>query len=245
MKTNEILSDFDIVLSQDYSDEEPDYYFKELADNSSDTSVDDTKNKFQKLMEQKKNLPSFLTDEKPFNPTVIEEYNNDYGIPYSTTSIPVKVDTEQGKKVSAKIDELAKSNPDIKNYKDVLMYLSKEESSWGTRAQNPHGSAYGLFQMVDSTRKQYAPGISKQEFGNDMGLQILAAYRHLKDLYSRPSASKLHQMGLNDRQIARLGWFGPKYMDNYARTNGNYNWDAHTQKINGNKSLKYYIDRAS
>lgn len=154
MKTNEILSDFDIVLSQDYSDEEPDYYFKELADNSSDISANDTKNKFQKLMEQKKNLPSFLTDEKPFNPTIVESSykESEYGIPYSTSklsSLPSQTQEQRAKYLMGKLQS------DLHLTKEQAAGIAGNiqiESSFDTKAVGDGGKALGIAQWHPDRR---------------------------------------------------------------------------------------------
>lgn len=150
---------------------------------------------------------------------------------------------QRGQVVSNTIDELAKTIPDIQNYKDLLLFMSHEESRWIPRAKNPGSSAYGLFQMTNATRKRFLPNVSKEAFGRDIKIQIESAYRYMKSLFSRKSATKLRQMGLNDRQILRLGWFGEKHMDEYANRNGNYEWDSYTRQKNGNKSLQYYVDK--
>lgn len=154
MKTTDILSDFDIVLSGDYSDEEPDYYFKELADNSSDTSTDDTKNKFQKLMEQKKNLPSFLTDEKPFNPTIVESSykESEYGIPYSISklsSLPSQTQEQRAKYLMGKLQS------DLHLTKEQAAGIAGNiqiESSFDTRAVGDGGKALGIAQWHPDRR---------------------------------------------------------------------------------------------
>lgn len=154
MKTTDILSDFDIVLSGDYSDEEPDYYFKELADNSSDTSTDDTKNKFQKLMEQKKNLPSFLTDEKPFNPTIVESSykESEYGIPYSISklsSLPSQTQEQRAKYLMGKLQS------DLHLTKEQAAGIAGNiqiESSFDTKAVGDGGKALGIAQWHPDRR---------------------------------------------------------------------------------------------
>lgn len=154
MKTTDILSDFDIVLSGDYSEEEPDYYFKELADNSSDMSVDDTKNKFQKLIEQKKNLPSFLTDKKPFNPTIVESSyeESEYGIPYSTSklsSLPSQTQEQRAKYLMNKLQS------DLHLTKEQAAGIAGNiqiESSFDTRAVGDRGQALGIAQWHPDRR---------------------------------------------------------------------------------------------
>lgn len=153
MKTTDILSDFDIVLSGDYSDEEPDY-FKELADNSSDMSIDDTKNKFQKLMEQKKNLPSFLTEEKPFNPTIVESSykESEYGIPYSTSklsSLPSQTQEQRAKYLMGKLQS------DLHLTKEQAAGIAGNiqiESHFDTKAVGDGGKALGIAQWHPDRR---------------------------------------------------------------------------------------------
>lgn len=146
--------------------------------------------------------------------------------------------------VSNAITNLSKEYPDIENYRDILLQTAERESRFNPTASNSGGSAYGLFQMIDSTRRQYAPGLSKQQFGNSAETQVEAAYKMLKDIFNRSSAQKLRSMGLNDMQIATLGWLGVGYMDEYA-ANGTAHFSDKVKRLNGGHDIDWFINKYS
>ena len=146
--------------------------------------------------------------------------------------------------VSKAITNLSKEYPDIERYRDILLQTAERESRFNLTASNPKGSAYGLFQMIDSTRRYYAPGLSKQQFGNSAEAQVKAAYKMLKDIFSRSSAQKLKNMGLNDMQIATLGWLGVGYMDKYAAY-GNAHFSDKVKRLNGGHDINWFINKYS
>lgn len=146
--------------------------------------------------------------------------------------------------VSKAITNLSREYPDIERYRNILLQTAERESRFNLTASNPGGSAYGLFQMIDSTRRYYAPGLSKQQFGNSAEAQVKAAYKMLKDIFNRSSAQKLRNMGLNDMQIATLGWLGVGYMDKYA-TNGNAHFSDRVKRLNGGHDIDWFINKYS
>lgn len=70
---------------------------------------------------------------------------------------------------------------------DALSNLIQRESGWNATAQNPTSSAYGLFQFLDSTRKNY--GISRNA---PLEAQIKAGLQYIKDRYGSPSKALAH-----------------------------------------------------
>lgn len=146
--------------------------------------------------------------------------------------------------VSGAITNLSKEYPDIERYRDILLQTAERESRFNPTASNPGGSAYGLFQMIDSNRRYYAPGLSKQQFGSSAETQVEAAYKMLKDIFNRSSAQKLRSMGLNDMQIATLGWLGVGYMDEYA-ANGTAHFSDKVKRLNGGHDIDWFINKYS
>jgi cell wall-associated NlpC family hydrolase len=63
-----------------------------------------------------------------------------------------------------------------------LAELVSHESSWNNRAQNPHSTAYGLFQFLDSTWA--GTGIKKT---SDPTQQSIAGMRYIKSRYGDPN----------------------------------------------------------
>lgn len=146
--------------------------------------------------------------------------------------------------VSKAITNLSKEYPDIERYRNILLQTAERESRFNPTASSSGSSAYGLFQMIDSTRRHYAPELSKQQFGNSAEAQVKAAYEMLKDIFGRSSAQKLRSMGLNDMQIATLGWLGVGYMDEYA-TNGNAHFSDRVKRLNGGHDIDWFINKYS
>lgn len=70
---------------------------------------------------------------------------------------------------------------------DALEGLIQRESGWNPNAKNPTSSAAGLFQFLDSTRKNY--GIS---IDSPLTAQIEAGLRYIADRYKSPSAALQH-----------------------------------------------------
>lgn len=70
---------------------------------------------------------------------------------------------------------------------DALYGLIQRESGWKPTAANPTSSAYGLFQFLDSTRKNY--GITRDA---PLTAQIEAGLRYIQDRYKTPSAALQH-----------------------------------------------------
>ena len=122
------------------------------------------------------------------------------------------------KLLSDAITEYAKTNPDVEKYRDLLMFTADRESKFNPKAQTPYGTAYGFFGITKSTREQLIPGISKEQFGNNLQAQVEAAYKLMKTYLNGEDYKKLRERGLNDKQIATLGWLGIKYYKDYART---------------------------
>lgn len=70
---------------------------------------------------------------------------------------------------------------------DALYDLIKRESGWNPNAQNPTSTAAGLFQFLDSTRKNY--GISKNSPLQD---QVKAGLQYIADRYKSPTGALNH-----------------------------------------------------
>lgn len=70
------------------------------------------------------------------------------------------------------------------NQWDALNNLLIRESGWRPDAQNPTSSAFGLFQFLDSTRKNY--GIDRNA---TVEQQIDAGFRYIRDRYGSPEAA--------------------------------------------------------
>lgn len=90
-----------------------------------------------------------------------------------------------GEQASGNIQQLVKAV--AKNYGwdggaewNALYALIQKESSWNPNAQNPHSTAYGLFQFLDSTWRGYGPKTSNPTLQAQYGL------RYIRDRYRDP-----------------------------------------------------------
>lgn len=86
---------------------------------------------------------------------------------------------------------------------DALYGLIQRESGWKPDAQNPTSSAYGLFQFLDSTRKNY--GITRDASLTQM---IDAGLRYIADRYKTPSRALQHWLARKPIQGRDVGhWY--------------------------------------
>ena len=183
------------------------------------------------------NLPS--TREQQTSEQTVEQ------IPQQTlqqNSVQEKYTGNGAKILSDAITNIAKTNPDIERYRDLLMFTAFRESRFNPTASNKKSTSYGLFQMIDSTRRYYAPHLSKEEFGRNITAQVEAAYKMMKHLFESEDGRLLKQRGLTDKQIATLGWLGEGYFKTYART-GSAHFSEHVKKINGNMDIQDFLNK--
>jgi len=68
----------------------------------------------------------------------------------------------------------------------ALEELVRRESSWNPNAQNPTSTAFGLFQFLDATWKNYGKKTS------DPSAQAQAGLAYIRDRYGSPSAALAH-----------------------------------------------------
>lgn len=111
---------------------------------------------------------------------------------------------------------LAKHPEDAK-YRWTLTEIAAKESNFNPTVKNAKSSASGYFQFINSTRKQYAPHLTKEQFLNNPEEQISAAVKLLKA--NRNISSKFANLrGLSQLQIDYGMWFSPAALSQYLRT---------------------------
>ena len=111
---------------------------------------------------------------------------------------------------------LAKHPEDAK-YRQTLTEIAAKESNFNPTVKNSKSSASGYFQFINSTRKQYAPHLTKEQFLNNPEEQISAAVKLLKA--NRNISSKFSNLrGLSQLQIDYGMWFSPAALSQYLRT---------------------------
>lgn len=111
---------------------------------------------------------------------------------------------------------LAKHPEDAK-YRQTLTEIAAKESNFNPTVKNAKSSASGYFQFINSTRKQYAPHLTKEQFLNNPEEQISAAVKLLKA--NRNISSKFANLrGLSQLQIDYGMWFSPAALSKYLKT---------------------------
>ena len=111
---------------------------------------------------------------------------------------------------------LAKHPEDAK-YRKTLTEIAAKESNFNPTVKNAKSSASGYFQFINSTRKQYAPHLTKEQFLNNPEEQISAAVKLLKA--NRNISSKFANLrGLSQLQIDYGMWFSPAALSQYLKT---------------------------
>ena len=69
---------------------------------------------------------------------------------------------------------------------EALSWIIQKESSWNPNAQNPKSTAYGLFQFLDMTRKNYnCPKTA------DVDVQTRCGIRYIQARYKTPVGAKI------------------------------------------------------
>ena len=69
---------------------------------------------------------------------------------------------------------------------EALSWIIQKESSWNPNAQNPKSTAYGLFQFLDMTRKNYnCPKTA------DVDVQTRCGMRDIQARYKTPVGAKI------------------------------------------------------
>ena len=111
---------------------------------------------------------------------------------------------------------LAKHPEDAK-YRQTLTEIAAKESNFNPTVKNSKSSASGYFQFINSTRKQYAPHLTKEQFLNNPEEQISAAIKLLKA--NRNISSKFANLrGLSQLQVDYGMWFSPAALSQYLKT---------------------------
>lgn len=108
-------------------------------------------------------------------------------------------------------------HPEDSKYRQTLTEIAAKESNFNPTVKNAKSSASGYFQFINSTRKQYAPHLTKEQFLNNPEEQISAAVKLLKA--NRNISSKFANLrGLSQLQIDYGMWFSPAALSQYLKT---------------------------
>ena len=131
----------------------------------------------------------------------------------NTSHIPAK----GSKSFNLAMTSYLAKHPEDAKYRQTLTEIAAKESNFNSTVKNAKSSASGYFQFINSTRKQYAPHLTKEQFLNNPEEQISAAVKLLKA--NRNISSKFANLrGLSQLQIDYGMWFSPAALSQYLKT---------------------------
>lgn len=131
----------------------------------------------------------------------------------STSHIPAK----GSKSFNLAMTSYLAKHPEDAKYRQTLTEIAAKESNFNPTVKNAKSSASGYFQFINSTRKQYAPHLTKEQFLNNPEEQISAAVKLLKA--NRNISSKFANLrGLSQLQVDYGMWFSPAALSQYLKT---------------------------
>lgn len=131
----------------------------------------------------------------------------------NTSHIPAK----GSKSFNLAMTSYLAKHPEDAKYRQTLTEIAAKESNFNPTAKNAKSSASGYFQFINSTRKQYAPHLTKEQFLNNPEEQISAAVKLLKA--NRNISSKFANLrGLSQLQVDYGMWFSPAALSQYLKT---------------------------
>lgn len=115
------------------------------------------------------------------------------------------------------MDSYLAKHPEDTQYRQTLTKIAEKESSFRPTVTSKYSTACGYFGFINSTRKQYAPNLTREQFLNNPEEQIAAAARLLKA--NRKTSSKYTNLrGLSQLQIDYGMWFSPGELAKYLKT---------------------------
>lgn len=131
----------------------------------------------------------------------------------NTSHIP----TKGSKSFNLAMTSYLAKHPEDAKYRQTLTEIAAKESNFNPTVKNAKSSASGYFQFINSTRKQYAPHLTKEQFLNNPEEQISAAVKLLKA--NRNISSKFANLrGLSQLQVDYGMWFSPAALSQYLKT---------------------------
>ena len=131
----------------------------------------------------------------------------------NTSHIPAK----GSKSFNLAMTSYLAKHPEDAKYRQTLTEIAAKESNFNPTVKNAKSSASGYFQFINSTRKQYAPHLTKEQFLNNPEEQISAAVKLLKA--NRNISSQFSNLrGLSQLQVDYGMWFSPAALSQYLKT---------------------------
>lgn len=140
-------------------------------------------------------------------------------------------------KFNEAFDKYLEVHPEYKDAKNILTAIAAMESNYNQGIKNPHSSATGYFQFIDSTRKNFS-NVSRDEFIKDPNNQFDAAVKYYRQIQNtlKPYQNKIKKLGLTPLQVVYGMWWNPKSVINYLNTGS----DSYLSKSDGMTLAKIF-----
>lgn len=133
----------------------------------------------------------------------------------NNTSIGITRKGNQKELLLSTIDKLSQEDENIKNIKGFLLDTAALESGFKLNSSSKASSASGWFGFIDSTKRQFAPGISRNDFNNNPEIQIKAAtnlyYSNLNTAKKLGLLDAAKKKGYSTDDVIHAMWLNPKW----------------------------------
>ena len=111
------------------------------------------------------------------------------------------------------------NDPNISKIKGFLLDTAALESGFKYNITSKASTGSGWFGFLDGTKKQFAPGVSRQEFNNSPEIQIKAAsklyYDHLRTAQKLGMIDAAKKKGYSTDDVIHAMWLNPTWAKNF------------------------------
>ena len=111
------------------------------------------------------------------------------------------------------------NDPNISRIKGFLLDTAALESGFKYNITSKASTGSGWFGFLDGTKKQFAPGVSRQEFNNSPEIQIKAAsklyYNHLNTAKKLGMIDAAKKKGYSTDDVIHAMWLNPTWAKNF------------------------------
>lgn len=111
------------------------------------------------------------------------------------------------------------NDPNISKIKGFLLDTAALESGFKYNITSKASTGSGWFGFLDGTKKQFAPGVSRQEFNNSPEIQVKAAsklyYDHLRTAQKLGMIDAAKKKGYSTDDVIHAMWLNPTWAKNF------------------------------
>ena len=111
------------------------------------------------------------------------------------------------------------NDPNISRIKGFLLDTAALESGFKYNITSKASTGSGWFGFLDGTKKQFAPGVSRNEFNNNPEIQIQAAsrlyYNHLNTAKKLGMLDAAKKKGYSTDDVIHAMWLNPTWAKNF------------------------------